>query len=110
MRLAGFPRHLIRLAEATWRDSYVVGGDGGRLYEVGRGVGQGCSAAATLFVIGIEPLLRALERRLDAEQNETLSVFADDVALTSASVERLVALEPVFAPFFALRHALPRNA
>ena len=99
MRLAGFPPQLLNLAKATWRDSHVIAGDGRFLYSVGRGVGQGCSAAASLFVLGIEPLLRVLERRLDPARYEALSVFADDVALTCHNVARLVALEPIFARF-----------
>ena len=59
----------------------------------------GCSAAAALFVIGIEPLLRALDARLDPRLHEVLRLFADDVALTSGSVERLVSLVPIFENF-----------
>ena len=96
---AGFPLALRRLAEASWVGSCVVDGEGARSYDVARGVGQGCSAAALLFVIGMEPLLIEIAKSLDSSRHEVLSVFADDVAFATAGVSRLLAMQPLFDKF-----------
>ena len=62
MAAAGFPIELVYLAAASWNESYVVDREGNWLYAILRGVGQECSAAALLFVIGVEPLLVALKK------------------------------------------------
>ncbi len=94
-RPAGSPLTLIHLACATWHAGAVVDDAGRRMYGIERGVGQGCSASAILFAIGIEPLLRAIGARLDPTRLEIMSVFADDIAFATLSClfsSRLVCL------------------
>ena len=62
-------------------------------------MGQGCSSAASLFVVGIEPLLRALAAELAPSLHEVMSVFADDIAFSCRSTLRLLELEPLFSKF-----------
>ena len=63
------------------------------------GVGQGCPAAASAFVIGINPLLTAIHAKLDIGGGETLSAFADDIAVVLRSISRLNVLNELFREF-----------
>jgi hypothetical protein len=60
-------------------------------------VGQGCPAAAALFVIGIDPLLVALGKMIDATLGETVSAYADDIAMVVSDPARMRAVHTIFS-------------
>ena len=80
---------MIALADASWHGAPIVQDDGATAYEMNSGVGQGCTAAAVLFVVGINPLLTALEKHIDRARSESLSACADDVAIVVSDHSRL---------------------
>ena len=96
MGVAGFPPWTIALAAASWDDAKVILSDGSTAYHMCDGVGQGCPAAAALFVIGIDPLLVALGKAIDASAGETASAYADDIAMVVSAPERMHAVHSVF--------------
>ncbi len=59
MELSGFPGWSVALTAASWAGAKVVDGDGNFMYSLGGGVGQGCPAAASAFVVGLHPTLTA---------------------------------------------------
>ena len=72
------------------------------------GVGQGCPSAASAFVIGINPLLTSLHSKIDGASGETISAFADDIAIVLSCVNRLHIMHDVFAEY-KLASALSLN-
>ena len=60
------------------------------------GVGQGCPAAAVLFVVGINPLLVALEKRIEKANGEALSAYADDIAVVFSELSHSAAIGDEF--------------
>ena len=99
MGVAGFPDWAIALAAASWDNAKIVLADGSTAYHMCDGVGQGCPAAAALFVIGIDPLLVALGKFIDAADGETLSAYVDDIAMVLAALERMGVVHAIFAKY-----------
>jgi hypothetical protein len=85
MRRAFFPETAINLAIASLDRAEFVTHSMEKLFDVTSGVGQGCTSASTLFVIGAEPIIRAIQGIIDVSKHETLVAFADDLALCLAS-------------------------
>ncbi len=67
------------------------------------GVGQGYPAAAVLYVVGINPLLVALDKLIAKEKGETLSAYADDIAIVLAELSHLSPVADEFDKFVARR-------
>ena len=87
------------MAAASWDNAKIVLADGSTAYHMCDGVGQGCPAAAALFVIGIDPLLVALGKITDAADGETLSAYADDIPMILAALERMGVVHAIFAKY-----------
>ena len=99
MGVSGFPAWIIALAAASWEGAKVVLADGSTAYLMWGGVGQGCPAAAGLFVVGIDPLLVALGRVIDTSIGETVSAFADDIAMVLSALARMSIVHAIFAQY-----------
>ena len=99
MQFSGFPAWSVSLTSASWTGAKIVDEQGQLLYWMSGGVGQGCPAAASAFVIGINPLLTALQNELLVTGGETLSAFADDIAVVLTCASRLHLLHGIFKEF-----------
>ena len=91
---SAWARHL---AQATVEGSKVLRADGSIAFHIKAGVGQGDPAAAGLFVIGIDPLLRQLVSCFCSP--EAVSAFADDIAVCTGSTNKLPLLAEVLKGF-----------
>ena len=80
MEHAGFPEQLVHLARASLDGAEFLTEELEVLFRVSSGVGQGCTAAATLFVIAAEPMLQAVGSVLDPSEDELVVAFVDDLA------------------------------
>ena len=89
---AGFASELICLARASLQDAVFLTEALDVLFPVSSGVGQGCTAASTLFVIAAEPILQAVGSLLEHAKDELVVAFADDLAFTLHSTYKLLAL------------------
>ena len=96
---ARFPQWAVDVADAPWQGAEIVLSDGTVAYPLDAGVGQGCPAAAVLFVAGIDPLLVALQKQLDTGAGETLSAYADDIALVVTESFKLAKIHEEFELF-----------
>ena len=88
MRAAMFPTWLISLAEASWTHERIVNRHGTEAYPMHSGVGQGCPAAAVLFLVGMTPLLVLLGQVVSGVCGEVLPAYADDIAMVLTDATR----------------------
>ena len=100
LRVLRLPELAISALQTLFADNkhfYRFGGQLHFAFTVTSGVRQGCPASATLFVLAIDPLLRALSSRLPL--GATVCTFADDLAIVLPCISLAPLVSDIFEDF-----------
>ena len=118
----GFPETYINIIKLIYKDlnaSVMVNGYTGKRFDIGRSVKQGDALSCALFVIALDPLLRAIDSDVDINgikinNNQVVKTmsYADDITglvIDRNSIQKLITLYEQFSTLCGIELNMPKT-